>query len=290
MGPGVTVNYVVDNKDGAAVAAAKAADVAIVFAGNHPTCDAGWDECPSPSDGKESVDRKSLKLDQEELVQQVLAANPKTVLVLTSSFPYAINWSQEHVPAILHMTHDAQEEGNALAAALLGDVNPGGRLVQTWVRDLDQLPPIMDYNIRHGRTYLYYKGMPLYPFGYGLSYTSFAYSNLRLSAANLSAKGSITVSFDVKNTGTRPGDEVPQLYVTHLKSKVERPLKELRGFRRVTLQPGETKTVELPLAAQSLAYWDEKQAGWVVELDHIKLAIGSSSSDQKLTRNVSVMQ
>jgi beta-glucosidase len=290
LGPGITVTYAADNKEGAAVAAAKAADVAIVFAGNHPTCDAGWDECPSLSDGKESVDRKSLKLDQEELVQQILAANPKTVLVLISSFPYAINWSQEHVPAILHMTHDAQEEGTALAAALLGEINPGGRLVQTWVRGLDQLPPMMDYDIRHGRTYMYYKGTPLYPFGYGLSYTSFAYSNLRLGAAKLSAKGSIKVSFDVTNTGTRSGDEVAQLYVTHLNSKVERPLKELRGFRRVTLEPGETKTVELPLAAQSLAYWDEKHAGWVVEADRIKLAIGGSSADQKLTTNVVVVQ
>ena len=151
--------------------AARQSDVAIVFVGNHPTCDAGWAKCPTPSDGKEAMDRKWIDLEQEALVKQVYAANPKTVVVLVSSFPFAINWTEQNVPAILHITHNAQEEGSAIAEVLFGDYNPGGRLVQTFPQSLDQVPAKMDYDIRHGRTYMYFQGDPLYPFGYGLSYT-----------------------------------------------------------------------------------------------------------------------
>src|SRR5262249_39919525 len=154
------------------------------------------------------------------------------IVVLVSSFPYAINWTQENVPAIVHITHNSQEEGNALADVLFGDYNPAGRLVQTWPKSLDQLPPLMDYNIRNGRTYLYFRGEPLYPFGYGLSYTTFEYSSLRTSSPSLSVRGSINVSINVKNTGTRLGEEVVQLYVKHLTTSVERPIKELVGFAR----------------------------------------------------------
>ena len=140
--------------------------------------------CTVPSDGREGRDRESITLEQEQLVKQVYAANPKTVVILVSSFPFAINWSQAHVPAILHMAHASQDEGTALAKVLFGEYNPGGHLVVTWPKSLDQLPPMMDYNIRDGRTYMYFKGEPLYPFGYGLSYTTFKYSNLRTSSSN----------------------------------------------------------------------------------------------------------
>ena len=166
LGPGVQVNFAKDNTDDAAVKIAKTADVVIAVVGNHPTCNAGWAKCPLPSDGKEAIDRKSITLEQEDLVKQVYAANPHTVVVLIASFPFAIEWTQDNVPAILHVAHNSQEEGNALADALFGDVNPGGRLVTTWPASLDQLPPMMDYNIRDGRTYMYFKNKPLYPFGY----------------------------------------------------------------------------------------------------------------------------
>ena len=143
--------------------------------------------------------------------------------MLISSFPYAINWTQEHVPAIVHMTHCSQEEGSALADVLFGDYNPAGRLVQTWPKSLEQLPPMMDYNIRHGRTYMYFKGKPLYPFGYGLSYTTFEYSDLKTSSPTLARDGSLTVSVNVRNTGKRAGDEVVQLYVKHQQSALEHP-------------------------------------------------------------------
>jgi beta-glucosidase len=256
--------------------------------GNHPTCNAGWAKCPLPSDGKEAIDRKSITLEQEDLVKQVVAANPRTVVVLISSFPFAIQWTEEHVPAILHMAHNSQEEGNALADVLFGDYNPAGRLVVTWPMSLDQLPPMMDYDIRHGRTYMYFRQKALYPFGYGLSYTTFAYSNLRTSSEQLKSDGEITVSVDVRNTGSRAGDEVVQMYVAHVNSKVERPIEELKGFQRIALQPGETRTVRMPLKTSTLAYWNSIKGAFEVEPDQVNVRVGSSSADIKLQHVVSV--
>jgi beta-glucosidase len=288
LGSGAQVSFAHDNTDDAAVKIARNAEVAIVVVGNHPTCNAGWAECPLPSDGKEAIDRQSLTLEQEDLVKQVYAVNPQTVVVLIASFPFAIQWTEEHVPAILHMAHNSQEEGNALADALFGDYNPGGRLVTTWPMSLEQLPPMMDYDLRHGRTYMYFKGRPLYPFGHGLSYTSFEYSNLKASADQIAADGEITVSVNVRNTGSRAGDEVVQMYVAHAGSKVERPIEELKGFKRVRLEPGKTTTVELPLKASDLAYWSVEKGAWDVEADQVSLMIGSSSADTKLKTVVKV--
>ena len=289
LGSAVKVNFAANNERDAAVNAARSSDVAIVLVGNHPTCDAPWAKCPTPSDGKEAMDRRAIDLEEEELVKQVYAANPKTVMVLVSSFPFAINWSAANIPAILHITHNAQEEGNAIAEVLFGDYNPGGRLVQTFPKSLDQVPPMMDYDIRHGRTYMYFKGEPLYPFGYGLSYTTFKYSKLRTSTERLSSAGEVTVSVDVTNTGKRAGDEVVQLYVKHLNSKVDRPVRELKGFRRVMLAAGETRRVELPLKASQLAYWDIAKHKWVVEPDRIMLMAGSSSADVRAEKTIAVV-
>jgi beta-glucosidase len=287
LGSSVKVDFAHDNTD-AAVKIARDADVAIVVVGNHPTCNAGWAKCPLPSDGKEAIDRQSITLEQEDLVKQVFAVNPHTVEVLISSFPFAIQWTQEHVPAILHMAHNSQEEGNALADALFGDYNPGGRLVTTWPASLDQLPPMMDYNIRDGRTYMYFKGKPLYPFGYGLSYTTFEYSNLKTSAGQLNSGGEIAVSVDVRNAGSRTGDEVVQMYVAHQGSKVERANEELKGFRRVTLDPGKKATVKFVLKAQDLAYWSVEKGAWDVEPDRVSVMVGSSSADIRLKTSVKV--
>ena len=192
------------------------------------------------------------------------------------------------MPAILHMAHNSQEEGNALADALFGDYNPAGRLVVTWPRSLDQLPPMMDYDIRHGRTYMYFKGQPQYPFGYGLSYTSFEYSNLKASAEQLDHAGEITVSVDVRNTGKRSGDEVVQLYVKHVGSKVDRPAEELKGFQRISLAPGETQTIRIPLRASALAYWNESKGSFQIEGDQISVMLGSSSADIRLQKTLTV--
>ena len=202
VGPRVLVNFATNNDHDAAVKIAQASDVVIVCIGNHPTGDVtNWAKVALPSYGREAVDRKSITLEDEELIKQVYRVNPKTVVVLISSFPYAINWTQKHVPAILHMTHGSQEEGNALADVLFGDYNPAGRLVETWPASLKQLPPMMDYDIRHGRTYMYFKGKPLYPFGYGLSYTTFEYSDLKTSAPSLARNSTITVSVKSEKYG-----------------------------------------------------------------------------------------
>ena len=288
LGAGVKVSFARDNSSGDAVKIARDVDVAIVVVGNHPTCNAGWAKCQLPSDGKEAIDRKSITLEQEELVKQVFAVNPRTVVVLISSFPFSIQWTKEHAPAIVHMAHNSQEEGNALADVLFGDYDPAGRLVVTWTMSLDQLPPIIDYDLRHGRTYMYLRQKPLYPFGYGLSYTTFAYSNLRTSSEQLKRDGEITVSVDVKNTGSRAGDEVVQMYVTHVNSKVERPIEELKGFKRIALEPGETKTITLRLKASSLAYWNSDKGAFEVEPDQVNVRVGSSSSDIKLHQDVRV--
>lgn len=286
VGEQVKVMYEETNQDNRAVNAAQAADVAIVIVGNHPTCNAGWANCPDASEGKEAVDRKSLTLTDEVLIKQVRRANPNTIVVLVSSFPYAITWTQQNVPAIVHLAQNSQELGNALADVLFGDYNPGGRLTQTWPRSLDQLPPMLDYNIRNGRTYQYFKGEPLYPFGFGLSYTTFKYSNFKLSSSKFNKAGEITVSVDVQNTGARTGDEVVQLYVSHLRSAVERPKKELKGFQRLTLKPQEKRTVQIPLRAETLRYWDQGQQQFVLEKDALNVMVGTSADAVKFQQVV----
>jgi beta-glucosidase len=295
-GPGVKINmgfgFMMD-----IATAARSSDVAIVFVGNDPTCNrasiiAGFGRtdsyCETPSDGMENSDRKSLTLEDEELIQDVYAANPRTIVVLLADFPYAINWTNAHVPAILEMSHNAQEAGTAIADVLFGDYNPAGRLVVTWPKSLDELPAMLDYNLRHGRTYMYLKGEPLFPFGYGLSYTTFRYANLKTSAPTMPLEGETTVSVEVENTGERAGDEVVQMYVTHEGSKVTRPTRELRGFERVSLQPHGTKTVRMKLKAASLSYWDEPAGRFVVEEEPVRIRVGGSSAGTRMETVVTV--
>ncbi|MFZ0392566.1 MAG: glycoside hydrolase family 3 C-terminal domain-containing protein [Terracidiphilus sp.] len=299
VGPDVKVNYAAyDTPSGedAALDAASHSDVAVVVIGNNPTCgDEGraWYEhgtlpCTDPGDGREGRDRETMDLYQEQIVKQVFIKNPHTVVALITSFPYTINWTQAHVPAILTMAHASQDEGTALAQVLFGDVNPGGHLVRTWPQSADQLPPRMDYNIRDGYTYMYLKGQPLYPFGFGLSYTTFKFSNLRASSKRLAKDGSVTVSVDVTNSGSRAGDEVVQLYVQHLHSAVSRPHQELEGFARVSVDPGQTKTVSITLPASQLAYWDAHTHAFRVEAEPVSLMIGDSSANIALKTTVRV--
>ena len=305
VGPDIKVNYAAyDAPDGedAALKAASESDVAVVVVGNNPTCgDEGhaWYSTPTegggitlpctvPSDGREGRDRETMDLYQEQIVKQVFIKNPKTVVMLVTSFPFTINWTQANVPAILTMAHASQDEGTAFAQVLFGDYNPGGHLVSTWPKSADQLPPRMDYNIRDGYTYMYFKGQPLYPFGFGLSYTTFKFSNLRTSSPRLSKDGTATVSVDVTNTGSRTGDEVVQLYVKHLHSAVPRPQQELKGFERVPLEPGQTKTVSMKLPAAQLAYWDAHSHAFRVESEPVQVKIGDSSANISLETTIQV--
>jgi beta-glucosidase len=262
-----TVNSGVDS----AVAAAKGADAAVVVVGSMPFIN-----------GREAHDRTTMALaeGQENLVKAVKAANPNTIVVLENSYPTTINWEQQNVPAILWTTHAGAETGHAVADVLFGDVNPAGRLTQTWYRSDGDLPSILDYDIiTSDRTYLYFKGNPLYPFGYGLSYTSFSYGRPQLSQTTVSAHGSATVSVDVTNTGKVAGDEVVQLYTHQKASRVKQPLKQLRAFQRVGLNPGQTKTVRLTVRAGDLAHWDVTRGTWAVESGDYDLMVGGSSAD-----------
>lgn len=282
-GAGVSVNWVADMGE-AALALAKNQEIAVVCVGNHPEGNAGWALATSPHEGKEALDRKEITLPpaQEEFIRAVCAANPRTIVVLVANFPVALPWIGEHAPAIVHLTHASQEQGNALADVLFGLANPGGKTVQTWPASLAQLPPMMDYDLRHGRTYQYFAGEPQYPFGFGLSYTTFALANLRTSAPELKAGGTVTVRVDLKNTGGRDGDEVVQLYVRHPESAVPRPLKALKGFQRVTLAAGAGATVEIQLRAADLAYWDVARHAWTLETKPVELLVGTSSADRDL--------
>ena len=288
LGKGTKLLFTDGSNPEEAAKLAKQADVAIVVVGNHPVCNAGWDQCPTPSNGKEDVDRKTIVLEQEELVKKVFAANPRTVEVLRASFPYAIVWSQQNVPAIVHMTHNSQEEGHGLADVLFGDYSPAGRLTQTWPTGDAQLLPIMDYNLLHGRTYLYSKDKPLYPFGYGLSYTTFRYDGVKLSAPKIDADGAVQVTVKVKNTGKRASDEVVQMYVQHLGSSVTRPQLELKGFKRVRIAPGAVQDVTMELKVRDLAYWDTASHAWKVEKEQVRILAGGSSDRLPVQATVDV--
>ena len=286
--PGANVLYSDGSNIAEAQALARKADAVIVVVGNHPTCNAGWDQCPVPSNGKEDVDRKTIVLEQEELVKQIFAANPRTIEVLRASFPYAIVWSQQNLSAIVHMTHNSEEEGHGLADVLFGDYSPAGRLNQTWPTGDAQLPPMMDYNIVNGRTYMYSKEKPLYAFGYGLSYTTFVYKSLTVSAPRVRADGKVAVTVKVRNTGKRASDEVVQMYVHHLGSAVVRPQLELKGFERVHIEPGAEKSVVLDLKPRDLAYWDAEKHTWRVEKEQIRILAGGSSDMLPVQANLQI--
>jgi beta-glucosidase len=246
-----------------AVAAAKGADTAVVVVGSMPAIN-----------GREDHDRTDMGLaeKQQALVRAVKAANPNTVVVVENSYPTTLNWEQHNVPAMLWTTHAGQETGNALADVLFGDTSPAGRLTQTWYKSESDLPDILDYDIiKSGRTYLYFKGDPLYAFGHGLSYTTFGYGQPK------AVRGGYQVS--VTNTGRRAGDEVVQLYTHQRVSRDEQPLRQLRAFERVSLKPGETKTVRLRLRTSDLAHWDVTRSKSVVESGTYDILVGSSSSD-----------
>jgi beta-glucosidase len=285
----ITVRYASGNKADSAVIAAKECDVAIVCIGNHPlSYGLGWGQNYVPSDGREDVDRQAISIEQEDLVKLVMASNPKTVLIMVSSFPYAINWSKEHVPAILHITQSSQETGNAMADVIFGKVSPSGRLVQTWITSIDQLPPILDYNIRNGRTYMYSKYPPLFPFGYGLTYSDFTYSDLKQDKKILQNTDVVNLTFSIENKGNFDSDEVAQLYMSFPDSKVERPRIALKGFKRVFVPRGEKVKVVIPVKASDLTYWDETNKIFVLEQGTVSYFIGSSSADSRLEGKLTV--
>jgi beta-glucosidase len=258
----------------AAVALARRSQVAIVVVGDNEMTSR---EAYAPN---HLGDRADLGLpgEQEELVRAVLATGTRTVLVLIHGRPLSIPDLVARAPAILDGWYLGQETGTAVAEALFGDINPGGKLPVTVARHVGQLPVFYNRKPSARRGYVFDTAQPLFPFGYGLSYTTFAYANLRLDPARITPAGRTTVSIDVTNTGTRAGDEVVQLYIRDAVSWATRPVAELRGFRRVTLQPGEKRTVSFDLGPEQLAYHgpDMKR---VVEPGRFDIMVGGNSVD-----------
>lgn len=261
-----------------ALAAAERSDVVIMCLGLSP--DLEGEEGNTPK-SKAGGDRTGLDLPgmQKELLKAVVATGKPVVLVLFSGSPLAVNWAHENVPAILQAWYPGEEGGTAIADVLFGDYCPGGRLPVTFVKSLEQLPPFTDYSMK-GRTYRYMEDEPLYPFGYGLSYTAFEYSNLRLDADKVQAGQSVTVSVDVKNTGEMAGDEVVQLYLKDLEASVDVPVHELKGFSRIRLQPGESKTVSFEITPRQMALIDNDGI-CILEPGRFRVTVGVRQPDRR---------
>ena len=266
-----------------AAALAARSDVALLFVG----LNGDWEG--------EGHDRPDMELvgQQVTLIERVAAANPKTVVVLQTGSPITMPWLDK-VAGVIQAWYPGQECGNSIADVLFGTVNPSGKLSQTFPQRLEDNPAYINYPGEHGRVrygegifigYRYYEKKrvePLFPFGFGLSYTSFVYSNLHVSPQTVTPDDSVTVHVDITNTGQYTGKEVVQVYVHDVQSTVIRPIKELKRFTKVELSPGETKTVTFTLDRAALAYWDDAEHAWSAEAGKFELLIGSSSQDIRL--------
>jgi beta-glucosidase len=272
-----------DKKDADLFAAekdlARKSDVAIVVLGINKSIE------------MEGRDRTTLDLpaDQQQFIQDIYKANPKTVVVLVAGSSLAINWIQENVSAIVDAWYPGEQGGNALSEVLFGETNPAGRLPLTFYRSTSDLPAFNDYEVFNGRTYQYFEGDPLFPFGFGLSYTNFTYSNIKVDKASMTFNDTISVTVDIQNTGTFDGDEVVQLYVHQKSATVKLPIKQLKAFQRIGLKVGETKTVTFQLSRKDLSFWNEKNE-FVLEPGDLQLLIGASSEDIRLRSKTTIIE
>lgn len=234
-----------------AVAAAKKAEVALLFLGLSPRLEG--EEMPVQVPGFSGGDRVSIDLPkaQEDLMQAVVATGTPTVLILLNGSAVAVNWADANIPAILEAWYPGQAAGTAIADVLFGDYNPGGRLPVTFYKSVAQIPAFEDYSMKE-RTYRYFTGLPLYPFGYGLSYTTFTYSGLKLDKSVKSGQ-TVHVSVTVTNTGNRAGEEVVQVYVKDVEASAPVPIRKLVGFRRIPLKPGASKQVAFTINPRELS-------------------------------------
>jgi beta-glucosidase len=271
-----------------ALDAARAADV-VVFAGGL-TGDVEGEEMRVSYPGFAGGDRTDLGLPepQDKLLRALHQTGKPIVLVLMTGSALSIEWAQQNLPAILLAWYPGQQGGNAIADVLFGDVNPSGRLPVTFYKSVAQLPPFADYEMKE-RTYRYFTGEPLYPFGHGLSYTRFEYSDLRFQWPTTDVKDPLEASLTVRNTGKLAGHEVVQLYVRHAAPKLAQPRKQLRGFERVLLKPGEQRRVTFRLTpAEAFAHYDVAASRFAVEPGEYEIQAGASSAEVRLTGRVRV--
>jgi len=226
---------------------------------------------------------------QEDLLKAVHNTGTPTIVVLINGRPLSVRWAAEHSPAIVEAWMCGEQGGNAVADVLFGDYNPGGKLPVTVPRHVGQLPVYYNHSKSKWDKYVDMSGVPLYEFGYGLSYTTFEYSNLRILPGEINAAGEARITLDVKNTGKVKGDEVIQLYINDVISSVSTPIKELRDFARIPLNPGETKTVEFKLDPEDLSLLDRNMKE-VVEPGTFEVMIGSSSEDIRLKGKIEIKE
>ncbi len=229
---------------------------------------------------REGQDRASIELPQEQANFLKLASevNHRLVVVFVAGSPLVDTWAAENIHAMLYAWYPGEQGGTAVVDALFGDYTPAGRLPITFYRSTADLPAFDDYDLSHGRTYMYYEQQPLYPFGHGLSYTTFEYANLELNQAN----DTLHVSFDVTNTGTRVGDEVPQVYLRYPSLRRPLPIKQLHGFERIATQPGQTQQVNIPVALADLRLWDDSESKFITPQGDYAVMVGASSQDIRL--------
>jgi beta-glucosidase len=235
---------------------------------------------------REGQDRESIRLprDQEVFIQEVYNANPNTIVVLVAGSSLAIGWINDNIPAIVDAWYPGEQGGTAVAEVLFGDYNPAGRLPLTFYNSIDDLLPFDDYDVCKGRTYQYFKGKALYPFGFGLGYTHFTYSNLQV----LDAGEKVKLSFSLKNTGKMDGDEVCQVYAKLPELNILMPIKQLKGFKRVNIKQGKTEMVTIEVDKAQLRYWDESQSIFVTPKGGYTFMVGASSEDIRLKQKVNL--
>jgi beta-glucosidase len=260
--------------------AAKAEVIVLALGGNEQTSREGWSL-------KHLGDRANLDLPgrQEDLVRAILDTGKPVIVFLFNGRPLSINYIARNVPTIFECWYLGQECGRAVAEVLFGDHNPGGKLPISIPRSVGHLPVFYNYKPSARRGYLWDEVSPLYPFGFGLSYTTFSFQNLRLARKRIRRSGSTQALIEVTNTGSRPGTEVVQLYIRDLVSSVTRPVKELKGFKKIALNPGETQTVALGITPESLAFFDVDM-NYVVEPGEFEILLGNSSRDADLQKIV----
>jgi beta-glucosidase len=269
---GATLSGDVERQIDEAVSVARQADVVVAVLGISAALEG--EEMPVNIEGFSGGDRTDLGLPkgQEALLKALNATGKPVVVVLLNGSALAVNWAGDHAPAILDAWYPGEEGGTAIADVLFGNYNPGGRLPVTFYKSVDQLPPFTDYSMVN-RTYRYFKGEPLYPFGFGLSFTKFKYSNLKLNAKGIRAGEDVTITAEVKNVGDVAGDEVVQLYVTDLAATVPVPIRSLAGVKRLFLKPGEKRSVSFMLSARQMSIVDD-QGRRMIEPGEFVVSVG----------------
>ncbi len=258
---------------------AKKSDVVILVVGT------------SPLIAREELDRTQIELPQiqRELITEIASVNPRIVLVLVNGGPVALEGMENRANAIVEAWYGGEYEGQAIADVLFGDVNPGGKLPETFYASTEQLPPMSNYDLmNHPRTYMYFDQPVLYPFGYGLSYTQFEYSDLKLSSDNIKKTGEIEIQFAVRNTGKVKGDEVAQVYGHAENAPMRVPISQLKRFERITLAPGESKTLQFKIPASEFSFYSTATNGFQVQTGRWEIQVGSSSKDIRLKKALTI--